>query len=72
MQDPWNDGFSRSRLNDRESESTALDLSHVERVGGSGQAPDPQDPDYNWVPIGVAVRRLLARMFVEQEGGPHG
>lgn len=71
MQDPWNDGFSRSRLNDRESESTALDLSRVES-GMSGPASGPQDPDWNWVPIGVAVRRLLAQLFVEQEGGPHG
>lgn len=25
-----------------------------------------------WQPLSEPVRRLLARMFVEQEGGPHG
>lgn len=25
-----------------------------------------------WQPIGKVVRRLMARMFVEQDGAPHG
>lgn len=36
--------------------------------------PLPQRPSGmdQWQPLGVVVRRLMARMLVEQQGGPYG